>query len=62
MTRWNDLPITVGEESPNYSRLYYKYAHVGCPGVQYEDNCTDPADCATKGRCRALFEKREGGQ
>jgi hypothetical protein len=53
---WSDLPIVFGEEDPNYGRLYAKYSHVGCPGCQYEDNCPAPRDCATKGRCRIIYQ------
>jgi hypothetical protein len=53
---WSGLPIVFGEEHPNYDRLYAKYCHLGCPGCQYEDNCAAPWDCATKGRCRVIYE------
>lgn len=35
-------------------RLAYKYAHVGCPAAQYEDNCAHPGRCADNGRCLDL--------
>lgn len=53
---WDDLPIKCGEEGPDYSRLYYKFSHIGCPGAQYDDNCGFPWDCASKGRCRENYE------
>lgn len=56
---WDDLPITCGEESSAYIRLYHKYSHIGCPGYRYEDNCAAPWDCASKGRCRAIYEGRQ---
>jgi hypothetical protein len=42
-----------------YKSLFYKYSHVGCPAVRYEDNCDHPGDCAEFGRCLelALVEK-----
>lgn len=40
--------------SSDYHRLYYKYAHVGCPAAKYEDNCGHPDLCAENGRCLDL--------
>lgn len=42
-----------------YSRLYYQYSHVACPGTGEDvDNCAAPWECAYKGRCRMIFERR----
>lgn len=54
---WADLPLKYGEDSERYQGLYARYSHVGCPGYDYEDNCAAPWDCATKGRCRANYER-----
>lgn len=37
-----------------WRRLYYKYAHIGCPAAQMEDNCPHPDRCACNGRCLDL--------
>ncbi len=29
----------------------------GCPGLNKEDVCGDPAECAADGRCRILVEQ-----
>jgi hypothetical protein len=54
---WDDLPIKCGEDGDDYLRLYARFSHVGCPGYQFEDNCSAPWDCASKGRCRVSFER-----
>lgn len=59
MSEWDELPLKYGEECPEYQRLMYRFSHVGCPGVGYDDNCAAPWDCAIKGRCRAVFERHE---
>jgi hypothetical protein len=56
--RWDDLPITCGEEGPDYGYFYHKFSHIGCPGCGYEDNCAHPWDCASKGRCRDIYERK----
>ena len=55
---WDDLPLKNGEDSHEWNNLMARYSHVGCPGLQYEDNCAAPWDCAVKGMCRISFEKR----
>jgi hypothetical protein len=35
----------------------YKYSHIGCHGVQYDDNCDRPYECAEAGGCRILREQ-----
>lgn len=50
--------IKYGEDSKEYQNLYAKYSHIGCPGVQYEDNCAAPWECASEGGCRISKEKR----
>jgi hypothetical protein len=34
-----------------WSRLYYRYSHIGCPAARMEDNCAHPDRCADNGRC-----------
>lgn len=56
-SNWDDLPILHGEESKAYEAKYYRYGHRACPGTGEEvDVCAAPWDCASKGRCRLLFE------
>lgn len=47
-------------------RLYYKYAHIGCPAAHMEDNCAHPDRCADNGRCLDLgpnpFDRRGQGE
>ena len=57
MVPWEDLPITVGEDSVRWNDLMARYSHTGCPGYKYEDNCAEPWDCASKGRCRVNYEQ-----
>lgn len=59
MARWDDLPLKNGEDGDAYVSAYARYSHIGCPGVQYEDNCAAPWDCAVRGRCRINFEKND---
>jgi hypothetical protein len=54
---WADLPLKNGEDGAEYNNLYARYCHLGCPGQLYEDNCVEPWDCASKGRCRVVYEK-----
>jgi hypothetical protein len=54
---WGELPLKCGEDGQQYQSLYARYSHIGCPGYDYEDNCAAPWDCASKGRCRAAYEK-----
>lgn len=54
---WADLPLLHGEDSVEWNNNMARYSHVGCPGVQFEDNCAEPHDCAVKGRCRVTYEK-----
>lgn len=42
-----------------WARRYARYAHHGCPGIQMEDNCERPDECAETG-CRRLLEERQG--
>lgn len=43
--------MTKESAEGRYERLYYKYAHVGCPAARMEDNCAHPDRCAENGRC-----------
>ena len=55
---WEDLPLVNGEEDNSYQNAYARYSHgPGCPGLKYEDNCAEPWECASKGRCRILYEQ-----
>lgn len=54
---WEDLPLKYGEDSREWNNCMARYSHMGCPGVQYEDNCAEPWDCASKGRCRISYNK-----
>ena len=56
--RWEDLPIKNGEDGSAWNDCMARYGHQGCPGIQYEDVCDAPWDCASKGRCRVIFEKQ----
>ena len=56
--KWEDLSIAVGEESPRWNALMARYGHRGCPGMQFEDVCAEPWDCASKGTCRLVYESR----
>jgi hypothetical protein len=51
-----EYPWLYGEEGEQYWRNYAKYSHVGCPGVQYEDNCPHPWDCAGTG-CQTVLDQ-----
>jgi len=42
-----------------YDQLLHKYAHVGCPACQYDDNCGHPAACAEHGGCLLLINDKE---
>ena len=53
---WEELPIKYGQESRQYQHLINQYSH-GCPGVQGEDVCLTLSECASKGRCRVIFER-----
>ena len=58
MVPWEDVPLKYGEDGPDYGRLYYQYSHLACPGTGEEiDNCAAPWDCASKGRCRMIYER-----
>lgn len=52
---WEDLPLKHCEDSKEWNDLMARYSHIGCPGVQYDDNCVEPWDCASKGRCRLTY-------
>lgn len=54
---WEDLPLKNGEDGREWNDLMARYSHIGCPGAQYEDNCVEPWDCASKGRCRLTYLK-----
>ena len=54
---WDDLPLAVGEEDKQWNDLMARFGHSGCPGQQYEDVCSAPWDCASKGRCRIIYEQ-----
>lgn len=43
--------MTQATADKNWSRLYYKYSHIGCPAAHMEDNCAHPDRCADNGRC-----------
>jgi hypothetical protein len=53
---WDELPLKHGEDGREWNDLMAKYSHIGCPGYRYEDNCAEPWDCASKGRCRVAYE------
>lgn len=38
--------------------LHYKYVHMGCPALHYEDVCEHPEECADRGRCQDLPQPR----
>jgi len=50
-------PIRVCEDDPKWSQLYACYSHTGCPGVDFEDNCAAPWECASFGACRRLLDE-----
>jgi hypothetical protein len=54
---WDELPLKYGEDGEQYNNHYARYSHIGCPGCSYEDNCSAPWDCASKGRCRMIYER-----
>lgn len=54
---WEELPLKYGEDSREWNNLMARYSHTGCPGCGYEDNCYEPSDCASKGRCRLTYQK-----
>lgn len=56
---WDELPGKNGEDSKEWNNLMARYSHLGCPGVQYEDNCAEPSECAWKGRCRVSYQKMQ---
>lgn len=45
---------TAQDSLDRYSRLYFKYSHIGCPAARMEDNCAHPDRCAGNGRCLDL--------
>ena len=51
-------PLKVGEDSTEWHNLYARYSHIGCPGVQFEDNCTHPWLCACYGCCEMILDQR----
>lgn len=55
-TSWEQLPLKYGEDSREWNDLMARYSHIGCPGYRYEDNCAEPWDCASKGRCRVAYQ------
>ena len=57
MEKWENLPIINGEDGVEYNNLCARFSHLGCPGMEYEDNCAEYWDCATKGRCRINYER-----
>ena len=57
---WEDLPLKYGEDGPDYQNNYARYSHVGCPGLQYEDNCAEPWECAIRGSCRIAYNRAKG--
>jgi hypothetical protein len=56
LPKWEDLPLRYGEDSREWNNNMARYSHIGCPGVQYEDNCAAPWDCAVRGSCRIAYE------
>jgi hypothetical protein len=52
---------TLDKAERRYRQLYHKYAHIGCPAAQMEDNCDRPDECAELGRCRNLPPLKEDG-
>jgi hypothetical protein len=52
----SDFPIMVCEDDPRWASLCAHYSHIGCPGIEYEDNCGAPWECASFGKCRRLLE------
>lgn len=61
-TNWDDLPIVNGEDGRRYNDLMARYGHQFCPGTldgNGEDVCAAPWDCASKGRCRLIFERNK---
>lgn len=56
---WNELPLKCGEDGKEYNNNMARYAHMGCPGLEYEDNCYEPSECAVRGKCKIAYEKMQ---
>ena len=56
---WNNLPLKNGEDGEIWNNLMARYGHQGCPGLHYEDVCSEPWECAVKGMCRISWEKKK---
>lgn len=56
---WEDLPLKNVEDGASWNNAMARYGHRGCPGVQYEDVCAEPWDCASKGKCRLVYERSQ---
>lgn len=57
LTPWEELPNKCGEDGKEWNNNMARYGHQGCPGIQYEDVCAEPWECAVKGKCRVSHEK-----
>lgn len=54
---FDELPLKYGEESRQWNNLMARYGHTGCPGLQFEDVCAEPWECAVRGCCRISYER-----
>lgn len=58
IVKFDDLPFVNGEDGREWNNAMARYGHLpGCPGIQYEDVCSEPWECASRNTCRIHYEK-----